>query len=442
MRKNHLYLAIFALLSFSTFSLGQTIELGLETASNIALENNLQYKLAKEALSKSAAQVTEARGGMLPSMSAFSQYQRAWELPTVIFDDPFSGGKIEFKMGTAHSIVYGLSFQQPLFVGGAIWSGYKMAKSGQAIAQAQLDATKQNVLLQVTSAYYGFLFSKSVVSVMEQALETAKENLDQVNKIKSVGQASDFDVLRAEVQVANLEPGLISTKNNTKIAESQLLMVLGMENNKKVIPTDALQYQPHGFGEFSLEELYDRAIQNRADIKIMDEQKRIMQKQVTLARSALMPSIMFGTNYQYQGQRDDFSFTQDDFFNSFNSSLSFSLPLFTGFKTTGKIQQAKAGVRESGYKIEALYNAVQLEVEIAYLAINEKEQAVATQDKIIDQAEEALRLARLRYAEGVSTQLDVMNSESALNQARMNYQQSLFDYNVAIAQLKKALNEL
>ena len=174
----------------------------------------------------------------------------------------------------------------------------------------------------------------------------------------------------------------------------------------------------------------------------LDEQKRIMQKQVTLARSALMPSIMFGTNYQYQGQRDDFSFTQDDFFNSFNSSLSFSLPLFTGFKTTGKIQQAKAGVRESGYKIEALYNAVQLEVETAYLAITEKEQAVATQDKIIDQAEEALRLARLRYAEGVSTQLDVMNSEGALNQARMNYQQSLFDYNVAIAQLKKALNEL
>jgi len=442
MRKIHLFLAIFALLSFSTFTLGQTMELGLETARNIALENNLQYKLAKEALSKSTAQVTEARGGMLPSMSAFSQYQRAWELPTVIFDDPFGGGKIEFKMGTAHSIVYGLSFQQPLFVGGAIWSGYKMAKSGQAIARAQLDATKQNVLLQVTSAYYGLLFSKSVISVMEQALETAKENLDQVNKIKSVGQASDFDVLRAEVQVANLEPGLISTKNNTKIAESQLLMVLGMETNSKVIPTDALQYQPHGFGDFSLEELYDRAIQNRADIKIMDEQKRIMQKQVTLARSALMPSIMFGTNYQYQGQRDDFSFTQDDFFNSFNSSLSFSLPLFTGFKTTGKIQQAKAGVRESDYKIEALYNAVQLEVETAYLAITEKEQAVATQDKIIDLAEEALRLARLRYAEGVSTQLDVMNSEGALNQARMNYQQSLFDYNVAIAQLKEALNEL
>ena len=99
-------------------------------------------------------------------------------------------------------------------------------------------------------------------------------------------------------------------------------------------------------------------------------------------------------------------------------------------------------MRETDYQIDALYNAVKLEVETAFLAIDEKEQAVITQSKIINQAEEALRLARLRYAEGLSTQLDVMNTEGALNQSRMNYSQSLFDYNIAIAKLKKALNEL
>jgi len=192
----------------------------------------------------------------------------------------------------------------------------------------------------------------------------------------------------------------------------------------------------------SVQELYDRAIMNRSDIKIMDEQKNIMKRQVSLARTGLMPSVLFGTNLQYQGMKNEFEFSNDDFYRSINSSLSLSIPLFTGFKTTGKIQQAKASLRETDYQIDALYSAVKLEIETAYLAINEKEQAVTTQSKIIDQAAEALRLAQLRYAEGLSTQLDVMNAESALNQARMNYEQSLFDYNIAIAQLKKALNEL
>lgn len=443
MKKQKIFLSVLLLLFFSINSLvAQTLELDINKAQKIALENNIQYKLAKEALSKAKAQVTEARGGMLPSLSAFSQYQRAWDLPTVIFDDPFSAGKIEFKMGTEHSLVYGLSFQQPIFLGGAIWNSYKMAKHGYTITEASLESTRQSVLLQSTSAYYGLLFSKSVVRVMEQAYETAQENLDQVNKIRSVGQASDFDVLRAEVQLANLKPTLTSAKNNSTLAESQLSMILGLDNNPKIITLDSLTFAPHDFSGLTVEDLNSRALQNRPDIKIMDEQKRIMQRQVTLARSAILPSLVFGTNYQFQGQRDDLDFTGDDFFKAFNSSISLSVPLFTGFQKTANIQQAKAGVREAGYQIDALYQAVNLEIETAYLAITEKEQSVATQSKIIDQAKEALRLARLRYAEGLSTQLDLMYAEGALNQARMNYQQSLFDYNIAIAQLKKALNEL
>jgi len=441
MIKNKLPLALIAFCC-SSLMLGQTLEIDLQKAQDIALENNPQYKLAEEALSKAKAQITETRGGFLPSLSAFSQYQRAWELPTVIFDDPFSDGKIEFKMGTEHTLVYGLSFQQPIYLGGAVWNAYKMSQSGKLIAEAQLESTRQNVLLQATTAYYGLLFSKSVITVMEQAFATSNENLDQVHKIRSVGQASDFDVLRAEVQVANLKPLLISAKNNAKLAGSRLLMVLGLENNQKIIAVDSLKFVSNEFRGLALNDLYSRAIQVRSDIKIMDEQKYIMQKQVALARSALLPSLVFGTNYQFQGQRDDFGFTNNDFYKSFNSSFSLSIPLFGGFQTAGKIQQAKAGVREAEYQTDALYQAVSLEIETAYLAINEKEQSVSTQSKIIDQAAEALRLARLRYAEGLSTQLDVMNAEGALNQARMNYQQSLFDYNIAIAQLKKALNEL
>lgn len=433
--------SVFLVVSIGTTLFAQTLELDLRTAQQIALENNSQYKIAKEAVTKSKAQITEARGGLLPSLSAFSQYDRAWELATVVFDDP-NLGKLSFKMGTDHAIVYGLSFQQPLFLGGAVWNSYKMAKSGQAIAKASLVSTKQDVLLQATSAYYGLLFSKSVIHVMEQAHATAQENLDQVHKIRSVGQASDFDVLRAEVQVANILPVLTSAKNNAKIAESQLLLVLGIEDISNIVTLDSMRFIPNVFKNITIDELYERALANRPDILIMDKQKNIMKRQVSVARAGLLPSLIFQTSLQYQGLKNEFDFTNDDIYRSSSSTLSLSIPLFKGFQTAGKIQQAKAAMRETDYQKDALYKAVKLEIQTSYLAINEKEQAVTTQSKIIDQAIEALRLARLRYAEGLSTQLDVMNAESALNQARMNYEQSLFDYNIAIAQLKKALNEL
>jgi outer membrane protein TolC len=149
-----------------------------------------------------------------------------------------------------------------------------------------------------------------------------------------------------------------------------------------------------------------------------------------------------GTAYQYQGQRDDFKFVSDDFFKSFNSSISINIPLFSGFKNSAKLQQAKIALKESRHQEESLENGIILEVKSAYFTMKEAEEKVETQIKTIEQAREALRLANLMYAEGASTQLDVLNANLALNQAKLNYQQSLFEYNVALANLKKSINQL
>ena len=161
-----------------------------------------------------------------------------------------------------------------------------------------------------------------------------------------------------------------------------------------------------------------------------------------MSKAAFMPSIVFGTAYQYQGQRDDFKFVGDDFFKSFNSSISINIPLFNGFKNSAKLQQAKIAIKESDHQAESLTNGIKLEVKGAFFTMKEAQEKVQTQQKTIEQAKEAQRLARLMYSEGASTQLDVLNANLALNQAKMNYQQSLFEYNVALANLKKSINQL
>ena len=434
----------------------QVLELTLEKARELALVNNPQIKLASEAVKKSDARVTEARAGLLPTFSAFSSYQRAWDLQTSVIPnflkDTFVQMNVpgadalpdylEMAFGLENTLVYGINISQPIYVGGAVWNGYQISQSARNITRSQHQATRQAILMEVTNAYNGVLFARSVMGVMQQSVAAAEKNLEQVRNFRATGMSSDFDVLRAEVQLANYMPQLISAKNNAHLAVSNLLRLLGLSDNELVIISEELTYVPSEHSGQDFQELVQLALEARPEIAMLGEQRLIARKQLSLARASLLPSLVFGTSYQYQGQRNDLDFTGDDFLKSFNSSLSLSVPIFSGLGNNARIQQAKIGLNETGYQEEALIQGIKLEVEGAYYTMKEAEQNVATQSKVIASAEEALRLVNLRYAEGASTQLEVMNVEVALNQARLNYQRTLFEYNTALTALKKALNQL
>ncbi|MBC8403292.1 MAG: TolC family protein [Candidatus Marinimicrobia bacterium] len=447
MRRVRFILFLIVLLTTSAFLSAQVIDLTLEKARELALVNNPQVKLAREAILKADARVIEARAGLLPTFSAFSSYQRAWEIPVMVMEippmPPFSpGGKQEIKLGLENTLLYGFQFSQPIFVGGAVRNGYQISQSARRMTKSQLQATRQAVLMEVTNAYNGVLFARSVMGVMQQSVAAAEKNLEQVRKFRATGKSSDFDVLRADVQLANYMPQLVSARNNAHLAVSNLLRLLGLSNNELVIISDELTYVPSEHSDQDFQELVHLALEARPEIAMLGEQHTIAQKQLSLARASLMPSLVLGTSYQYQGQSDDLDFTGDEFTKSFNSSLSLSVPIFSGLGNNARIQQAKIGLNETNYQKEALIQSIKLEVEGAYYTMKEAEQNVATQSKVIASAEEALRLVNLRYTEGASTQLEVMNVEVALNQARLNYQRTLFGYNTALTALKKALNQL
>lgn len=421
----------------------ETLELDLKTARRIALENNPSVKLVREGLEKSGKNIIEARANMMPSFSAFSSLQHAWELPTMILNlPPTMGGQQKFKMGTENNIVYGINYEQLLYSGGMIRNSYHISKLAYEIAESQLKTTEQSVLNSVTSAYYSVLYVQSALAVSKESLQSAEENLAQVMKYYDVGKSSRFDVLRAEVQVANMKPMVVSAKNNLKLAESRLRMVLGITESIEFIFTEKLDIIYSDLTEKSLDELIEIALRSRPEVTILNKQNDIAQKQVSISRAAFIPKVALGTAYQYQGMRDDFDFTGDDFYKSFNSSISISLPLFTGMKNSAKYQKAKIAVKESKYQTESLINNIKLEVKGAYFTMQEALEKVQTQQKTIEQAKEAQRLAKLMYSEGSSTQLDVLNANLAVQQAQMNYQQSLLEYNIALSNLKKAINQL
>ncbi|HPC36255.1 MAG TPA: TolC family protein [Candidatus Marinimicrobia bacterium] len=441
---------IFLITCASLFA--EELNLDIKTAREIALQHNPSLKLAREAVLKSRASVNEVRSKMLPSVSAFSQFKHAWEIGGMPMPEDFKNLIKLFNPGAEppdvmsfereNTFAAGLNLSQPVFTGGLILNSYKMSKIGVRITESQLKATEQKILSDVTNAYYGVLFANSASEVAEEALHSAEQNLAQVQKFFDVGKASRFDVLRAEVQVANFKPMVVSANNAKKLAESSLRLTLGIDEDININYLEKLSYIESDLINTTLDELITIALNGRSEIAMLNDRKKLAEKQVALTKAQYSPSLIFGTAYQYQAFRDDFNFTSDDLVKSFNSSISLSIPIFSGFATKAKVQQAKIAVKEADYQSESAIDGIKLEVKSAYFKMKETNENVQTQKKTIEQAKEALRLAELMYSEGASTQLDVLNANVALNQAKMNYQKSLYEYNVALANLKKAINQL
>lgn len=459
--KTYGFLIILAL--FSTIR-AEILNLDLKTAREIALERNPSLKLAREGVHKASRHVIEARGNLLPTINAYSNLQHAWALQKnripnflkapfdSLFYNLYTTGLIptftpqpeylEMAFGLENVLIAGIQLQQPIYLGGTIRNGYNISKLGYNIAQLQFKSIEQNVLNELTSSYYRVLFTKSTLTVFQEALQSAEQNLEQVNKFYNVGKASNFDLLRAEVQVANTKPFVASAKNNFRLSESGLRMIMGIDESIELNFVEELELYYSELTIKSLEELMEIALISRPEIQMLNDQKSITKKQVSLSKASFLPTVVFGTSYQYQGMRNDLKFNSEDFNKSFNSSISISIPLFSGMKNSAKYQQAKIAVKETEHQAESLINSIKLEVKSAYYTMQEALEKVQTQQKTIEQAKEAQRLAHLMYSEGSSTQLDILNADLAVQQAQMNYQQSLFEYNVALANLKKAINQL
>lgn len=416
--------------------------LTLEQSVSIALERNPEIQIAEKELAKTKAGIWEAYAALLPTLDASANFVHSWDLQTTkipnFLQDVLGGPDyLDFAMGLENTFTYGAMLTQPLFLGGAGIAGIQMADAVRDAAQYDLDSKRQNLIYQTADAFYGCLLAKELVEVQTKALSQAEANLDLVLKKFEVGSASKFDRMRAEVEAANLKPAVISARNNYQAAMTGLRMVLGLDKEMWVEVQGALEYVPDDYDGISLSDLQAQAVETRPELHALESQKRMASKGVALARSEFLPKLFFSTDYSYLGMRNDYKFTQDDFSKGFTSSLSLQIPLFRGFKTCKSYQKARLDYKIALDTEKLTQDGIAAEVEIAYNKFKESTEKYQAAEESISLAEEALRLANLMYEEGASTQLDVLSSQLALTQSRLNFASALYEYQMARYDLRR-----
>jgi len=406
----------------------------LREAEEMALERNPQVASARAAVTGAKAGVTQARATILPNVSLGGGYTRNVELPVMFLPPPIGTRAI----GDTNTYQLALNLNQPLFLGFAGITGVHLAQTNRASAELGLEQTRQSVISSVREAYLGAVLARSTVRVQEEAVAQAESSLAQVQLRFNVGAASGFDLLRARVQLATIRPGLVSARSNRDIADAQLRVAIGLEPTEPVMPSDTLAGFVSRWANLSVDSLIHVAYRNRPDLQQTEYQERRARDQVKLAQSPYYPMVSAYGRAQWQAQSSKLSL-KPDFIRSTSVGLNLSWTLWDSWKTPSGVQIAQVGVRQVSYTMQLLRNAVAAEVEGAHLKLREAAVNVQSEEQTVGQAAEALRLARVLYAEGGSTQLDVINAQVALTQARTQYVQTLYQYHVAHIRLEKAL---
>ena len=436
----------------------EVMRLTLEQSVGMALKKNPEVLMADKELTKARAEIWEAYAAILPTLDASANFSHAWYIQTTTIPnflkpmlEPLAPtipdfvdipDFIQLAFGLENTFTYGLTLNQPLFLGGAGIAGVQMAYATKRASAHHLESTKQNLIYNTVSAFYGCLLAKEVVQVQREALEQAEANLDVVLKKYEAGSASGFDRMRAEVEVANLKPEVIAAENEYQSALTGLRMILGVPQGTAVEVQGALSYAEDDFSGMNLEDLEKLAFENRPDLLELTAHRTVASKGIALARSEFMPKLYFSTDYSFLAMRNDMKFRQDDFSKGFTSALSLQIPLFRGFSNYKKLQKARLDYQIVLDSEKLTKDGIVAEIELAYHKFRETREKYMAADESVELAEATLRLANLMYEEGASTQLDVLSSQLALKQARLNYATALFEYQTARYELRRAVGVL
>jgi len=404
--------------------------LDLKTAVDFALENNFSIRQARERIRQQEGVMLEVKALGLPTIGVGASYQRNATEISQTFPADDSLWQIQIQA------------RQALYAGGAIKAGIAGAERVREAAVLELQGIINDSLLQVRSRFYDVLLARESIKVREQSVALLQEQLNNARNRFEAGASSSFEVLRAEVALANAQPPLIQARNGYRIAIEELRQALGFTNREG----ENLRKTPEFLGEltfepvsFDLQTALDAARANRPELARLDKLQAAQEEGVRRARAGARPGVDLVGSYQWRkaGGSDSFSDASDGWLLGVQSQWN----IFDGRATAGRVVQARSALAQSQLARSEAELAVEVEVRRSLSSLQEAGELAEASRKVVEQAAEALRLATVRQAAGTATQLDVLTSQVDLTQARTNQLTANYNYLVAMARLRKAMGQ-
>ena len=412
------------------------IELSLEESIAVVLKNNPVTKLVQDDKAISAWDLAGAKAGFGPTVTfthtdtetnknVFDLSGSSWESLANQFHITSSNTSDDFTSDND------IRISLPVYTGGKVESQVKQAKINYQVADLEASKTIQQLKLDTTTAYFAVLQSRNLLQVKQESVDNLTEHLKSVQVQYDSGTVNKSDILRSEVELGNTQQDLVKAQSQYDVAMVKFKKLLSLPRTNQVVLKDNLAYRQFSL---TLEECLQCAMTHRPDIAQAQAGVQNAQEGIKLAKSQNQPQVNLNGDLDWNDSH--FPGLKN---GNWTVSLVASINVFDSGLTKSKMKASEIGLAKAKEKVTQTEDVLVEEIGEAYLNLKEAEKRIKISQSLVEKADEDYKIARIRYEEGIGTNLDVIDAQLAWTQAKANYVQALYDYNVNKAVLEKAM---
>lgn len=415
--------ALSVLCSQSVFA--ATLELDLEETIQRALLTNPSVKIAEYNRKAAKADYSAAKGARGISISLSHDSGRGG------YADPQYNQQLNiWTKGIGNSHSNSITASLPIFTGGELQGQIGQAKANYRSMLSAEEQAYNEMKETATTGYFNMLNATNMKALRQESVDRLQAHLDNVIAQYNVGIVARADVLRSEVELANAQQNYITASNEYDVAEATLNNIIGTPLGTTLLLKDRLQYEPY---ENDMAYCLAYSEQHRPELKQAEYAIDSAEAALVVARSGHMPKVYANASNNWGGNGSDWPGDDDE---NWSVGVTASMNVFDSGVTWSRIHAAQENLAKAKESQRQIKDNVELEVRTDYLNLREAEKRITTTQVAVASAEEDYHIAVVRYQAGVGTNIDVMDAQEALTQAKTNYYQALYNYNTS----KTALN--
>ena len=421
--------ALSVLCSQSVFA--ATLELDLEETIQRALLTNPSVKIAEYNRKAAKADYSAAKGARGISISLSHDSGRGGYADYAMRS--VNGGTEILTKGIGNSHSNSITASLPIFTGGELQGQIGQAKANYRSMLSAEEQAYNEMKETATTGYFNMLNATNMKALRQESVDRLQAHLDNIIAQYNVGIVARADVLRSEVELANAQQNYITASNEYDVAEATLNNIIGTPLGTNLLLKDRLQYEPY---ENDMAYCLAYSEQHRPELKQAEYAIDSAEAALVVARSGHMPKVYANASNNWGGNGSDWPGDDDE---NWSVGVTASMNVFDSGVTWSRIHAAQENLAKAKESQRQIKDNVELEVRTDYLNLREAEKRITTTQVAVASAEEDYHIAVVRYQAGVGTNIDVMDAQEALTQAKTNYYQALYNYNTSKAALNTSM---
>lgn len=421
LRNNRLLLTVFLCLSSVLIHAQEKIT--LDEAINIALSESNTIKIADMTIEKTGYAQKGAYSALYPNVSASGSYQRTLKKQVMAMEMP-GQGLMEFEVGMSNNVSAGVSAAMPL-VNAQLWQSMKLSALDVELAIEQARSSKISLVSQVKQAFYAVLLAKEAYDVYKEVYDNAQKNFEDVEKKYNVGKASEFEYLRAKVNVNNSEPEVYSAENAIVLAIWQLKAIMGIDLTTELDVEGKLADYTEELVASALVVNDTVSFENNTSLLQLRLQDEMLSRTIKMTKFQYIPTLSASFAYNYVAMGNTFDMN----WNPYSVvALSLNIPIFDGFSKRNNIRQYQKTQDILRLNIEDTERNLNIALENYRDKMNTSVKRYTAAEATLEMAQKSYNISEKMYELGKATLVELNDAQLALTQAQLTMSQAIYQY--------------